>query len=407
MVSVELIGPYVSSTTEIERWLEQLDEAVLAHYGDVSPARKKACIITFIGEEGRDVINNLPANRKTTYELLRTALIGHYKDSINVTVERHKFNQLAQQQDEPIELFVTKLRTQAAKCKFVAKHVYQVTDQNNQQVQRDVQTDMSDQFIRDRLVCGVFHQGTRTKLLRERDLTLQSAIEIVKAVETANSHVKKLFQPSQTSELSVDRIQKRKHKPQIRRYDSGKSKTPCIRCGRGPHQEAQCPALNVECHACKTVGHYERMCRSSKKVHQIDEECDGASSYSADTGDQVYMGVITQHPQCNKNLSEIAVNCIDWVEYAVLNDVSIQFKVDTGAQANVLPLSLINKICKGNKKLLSKTQVKLSGYGGANIPVVGEIVLDCKFKGIPYYRKLILPEITKGHHFRSGGLIFR
>ena len=51
----------------------------------------------------------------------------------------------------------------------------------------EAETEISDQFIRDRLVCGIHDQNTRAKLLRERNLTLDSAIRSIKAVETANN----------------------------------------------------------------------------------------------------------------------------------------------------------------------------------------------------------------------------
>ena len=72
-----------------------------------------------------------------------------------------------------------------------------------EQVQ-EAETDISDQFIRDRLVCGIHDQNTRAKLLRERNLTLDSAIRSIKAVETANNHVQKLF--NQKSASSIDKV---------------------------------------------------------------------------------------------------------------------------------------------------------------------------------------------------------
>ena len=44
---------------EIENWLTNLENAMLALYGDISDARRVACLSTFIGDEGKTVINNL------------------------------------------------------------------------------------------------------------------------------------------------------------------------------------------------------------------------------------------------------------------------------------------------------------------------------------------------------------
>ena len=86
--------------------------------------------------------------------------------------------------------------------------------------------------------------------------------------------------------------------------------------------------------------------------------------------------------QCNcncecKNRKTIDIGCVDWIENAEIENVKAQFKIDTSAQANVLPLSLYKK-CFKSKQSLTNSSVKLSGYGGAHIPVSGEINLDCR-----------------------------
>ena len=185
----DIIKPYDHKSMEIEHWLNDLDNGILALYGDeTSDARRCACLSTFIGDEGKTVINNLTEEKKDTYDNLKQALLDHYQESINVTVEHHKFNNMKQDAGELVDLFITKLRTQALKCKFSVRFTYTAEGQ-----QHAVDKNISDEFIRDRLVCGIYDQPTRAKLLRERNLTLDSAIEIIKAVETANSHVKNLF----------------------------------------------------------------------------------------------------------------------------------------------------------------------------------------------------------------------
>ena len=54
----DILKPFESHMTnvEIEHWLTDLDNAMLAVYGDVSDARKVACLSTFIGDEGKTVI---------------------------------------------------------------------------------------------------------------------------------------------------------------------------------------------------------------------------------------------------------------------------------------------------------------------------------------------------------------
>ena len=132
MLSVlsKIVNPYDHNTMEIYKWLIDLDNAIAALYGDeVSDARNHACLSTFIGTEGNTVINNLDADKKDTYpQILVERLTEHDKETINVTVERHKFNNKTQDQGELIEQYKTKLRTQANKCTFIVKHQHTYTD---------------------------------------------------------------------------------------------------------------------------------------------------------------------------------------------------------------------------------------------------------------------------------------
>ena len=70
MVSVlsEIVNPYDHNNMEIDKWLIDLNNAIVAlNVDEVSDARKRACLSTFIGTEGKTIINNLAAEKKDTY----------------------------------------------------------------------------------------------------------------------------------------------------------------------------------------------------------------------------------------------------------------------------------------------------------------------------------------------------
>ena len=52
---------------------------------------------------------------------------------------------------------------------------------------------------------------------------------------------------------------------------------------------------------------------------------------------------------------------------ATVNDFNITFKLDTGAQCNIIPVATFNKI--KNKPKLLKTKTTLKAYGGHNIDI--------------------------------------
>lgn len=61
----------------------------------------------------------------------------------------------------------------------------------------------------------------------------------------------------------------------------------------------------------------------------------------------------------------------------------IGFKLDTGAQVNVIPLRIFHKLGCNNQEYMSQ---RLFGYGGRPLKVSGKCTLACSYKG------------TQGHH---------
>ena len=71
--------------------------------------------------------------------------------------------------------------------------------------------------------------------------------------------------------------------------------------------------------------------------------------------------------------------------HAVLNleGTQIKFKVDSGSQVNILPVSVYHKLT--TLSLLKKGNTKLTSYSGGNLKVVGCSNLCCRQKEILFY----------------------
>ena len=76
-----------------------------------------------------------------------------------------------QRSDESFDQYLTDLKTKAQSCEF---------------------NDLKDSLIRDRIVCGIICDKTRSRLLREPDLTLQRAEEICRTNELTTTQMKSL-----------------------------------------------------------------------------------------------------------------------------------------------------------------------------------------------------------------------
>ena len=75
----------------------------------------------------------------------------------NIRWERHLFNTCSQCDGETTDQYVTDLKIKAQTCEF---------------------GELKDSLIRDRIVCGIRCDKTRSRLLREPDLALQRTVDM-------------------------------------------------------------------------------------------------------------------------------------------------------------------------------------------------------------------------------------
>ena len=93
---------------------------------------------------------------------------------------QHKFQTRFQGQAEPADQFITDLKLLAKDCEY---------------------GNLTNDLVKDRIICGVYSKEVREKLLQEADLTLVKVTEILRAVEMSKQRkVKKpLFMQSRKS----------------------------------------------------------------------------------------------------------------------------------------------------------------------------------------------------------------
>ena len=111
---------------------------------------------------------NISAEDRNNVEACMTALENYFKPQRNVVYERYVFNSCEQNQGESVDSYVTRLRKFASSCKFET---------------------LTDELIRDKLVIGILDRGTKGKLLREKSLTLDKAIDIARSNEITSKQL--------------------------------------------------------------------------------------------------------------------------------------------------------------------------------------------------------------------------
>ena len=110
----------------------------------------------------------------------------------------------------------------------------------------------------------------------------------------------------------------------------------CRKCGKS-HAPRQCPAFGKMCFDCGKNNHFSNMCLK-KKVSAIEKRksSDINVDYTIDD-EPLFLGAVNNKPSnANDNDSKTFV----------VEQHSIKFKINTGSQVNIFPLSLFLKLNK-------------------------------------------------------------
>ena len=143
----------------------------------VPEERRVAVVLNVVGTKNYSLLRDMvpPPEKpsdKSVVELL-TLLKDHYEPQPVTISERYHFYSRSQSEDESVSQFVAELRRLAATCSF---------------------GDHLNEALRDRLVCGIKSAGARKKLLAERALTFQRAVEIATNYEAIDKNSKSMEQ---------------------------------------------------------------------------------------------------------------------------------------------------------------------------------------------------------------------
>ena len=222
----------------LEDWgsyTERLQQYFTAN--DVAEGKQKAILLSGCGVATYRLIKNLTAPDKPTDKTFAqlVQLVGeHHNPKPSVIVEHFRFNMRTRQQGESVATFIAELRHLTRYCNF---------------------GDSLKDMLRDRLVCGIENGPIQRRLLAEPSLTLDKAIKIALAMESADRNAKDLQKP-----LAVHVL---KNQSPSRVPGRSSQTDECYRCG-GAHLATDCHFKDSECRWCKKKGHIAHVCRSKK-----------------------------------------------------------------------------------------------------------------------------------------------
>ena len=230
--------------------------------------------------------------------------------------DRYKFWQRYQSQGENIDQWVNDLRILLSTCEY------------GQQKESN---------LRDRIVFGKADIRVKERLLRESDLTVEKSLHICHAAEASKEQMKVIASDNQCHEMNTIIRSKdmsvNRRKPTrcgINAETSNMSNHhstqggSCAYCG-SKHPPRKCPAYGVICSKCKGRNHFAKVSKGGgfrKKVYQLETD------HPDDNGYLLWVQSKKAKPQRQNR------NGKQWYSH------SVNFKLDTGSEANVLPATV-------------------------------------------------------------------
>lgn len=306
------------------------------------PEVQVATFMTTIGYEAEEIFEsfNLTEDQQTNMQVIMEKFNNYFVPKVNETYEAYVFHKIVQEADENFEQFLIRITTQARKCNF---------------------GELEKRMLKDKIVSGIKDDRLRERLLGTTDLTYDRTVQMCQASELAHKQASDMSKNNE-SQLSVAVVKKKTQtKKNSDHFD-------CKRCGT-KHGKRSCPAYKKKCNTCGKLGHFEVCCRSKKKIHVVHNlKDDEASSQSSNSSDTMYIGSIT-----------VPSKEEDWMELIKVGNKAFHAKLDSGAQCNVLPLHIIEKL--GVIGEIKQSEVKkLVTFSDHKLSVIGELKLKCRIK---------------------------
>ena len=349
------------------KWKQELNFYLQATEKDKKDNKVKSNIfLTCIGPQGREIYNTFAFENdedKISFEILIGKFDEHCLPRKNITLLRHKFFTYKQKEGQSFHEFVIQLKRLSSDCEF---------------------GELKDSLIRDTIIIGISDERLRERMLREPDLDLTKALLLGNSAKQTRNHVKEL---RQVEVAEIDSIRS-KSSTNNRRTDRLMSIEHCKYCG-GSHKRGACPAYGQTCNKRRKSNHFSKVCQSrtvndTRKVNSVDVN---DSEFFLDS---IQLD-ITPELEDDEYFIESISEDNEWRINLRTNDTNVCFKIDTGAQVNVISRKQVNKL--SSRPSIKHSGIRLTAYNGSRIPVLGRCILNVKHTGKQYPLLFVVVDI--------------
>ena len=313
-----------------KEWRERFDMyTVAANIKD--DAQKRAVLLYVAGPSVHKIFKTLQ-DTGTDFKTALEKLNEYFQPQKNIIYERYVFKQTHPTPGESADSYITRLRTLAQTCEF-----------------GNAENEIRDQFV---MTCS--SHTFRTKLLREKDLTLGKLIGMARAKELAEKQALNISGQN-TSRSNIHQIKdeenneaKEKIRPPKYVPKPGK-RNQCRNCGnefKQRHKEV-CPAKGKTCRSCGKLNHFAKVCRNSKNPSKQNKKdpkesvrfAQQSTKSPSNSSDDEYTFAVSSSKVTNVQIQ--------------INGTPIEVTIDSGATTNILDSVAFTCIKKRNKHVQS------------------------------------------------------
>ena len=320
---------------------------------------KTSLLLSCMGKEAMKVYNTftfVDEPEKWAYNTVIGKFDVYFNPKKSTTLMRYQFFTTRQQELESFDTYVTRLKTLAKDCEL---------------------STLENDLINDMIVIGSTDKGLQEQLLRKDNVTLADAVRAGQTAEVAKKNMG-LFAED---EKQIDLVEGRNGLYHGRKVKSGNESNiinDCKYCSFTKEGARLTTKLVIsgETRDILLVGAIPK----KRVVKEILQE--QASDNNGE--DKFFIGAVDDHKHGNladDKLEPFHVDMIDgdWNVDLNVSGSMINFKIDTGAQIDVLPHREYLKLHKRPK--LVKPATKLKAYNGTPISVVGKCFVEVRHKG--------------------------